>query len=252
MIKASTGKGRKNKPSDIAILQLLFNRICIYQKKDSTTGSCTNTLSEEEANDSFSTLPNLPIDGKSESSLIERIEAYQQAKKMKLVDGWIGPSGVTIKSLLVDAGIAKGTGRMTFIRQEIKSPLGVSSIKPATVISLYEKQYKILTGENKTGVEYILKTAKADTDVTHIAELAYMLATTKHETAHTFRAINEYGKGRGRSYGKEIEVKYTDTSKKTTIYKNKYYGRGYVQLTWDTIISGLIRNWGMGFTRIKT
>jgi len=53
--------------------------------------------------------------------------------------------------------------------------------------------------------------------------LAYMLATTFHETATTMLAIEEYGKGKGRAYGTPDAV----TGK-------IYYGRGYVQLTWKT------------------
>jgi putative chitinase len=52
--------------------------------------------------------------------------------------------------------------------------------------------------------------------------LAYMLATTYHETAKTMQPIEEYGKGRGYKYGK-VDPK---TGK-------AYYGRGFVQLTWD-------------------
>ena len=32
-------------------------------------------------------------------------------------------------------------------------------------------------------------------------QTAYVLATTYHETAHTFKPIEEYGKGKGRKYG---------------------------------------------------
>ncbi len=45
--------------------------------------------------------------------------------------------------------------------------------------------------------------------------LAYILATVWHETAKTMLPIEEYGKGKGKKY------------------EGKYYGRGYVQLTWD-------------------
>ena len=58
--------------------------------------------------------------------------------------------------------------------------------------------------------------------------LAYMLATTYHETAKTIAPIEEYGKGKTRSYGKKIKhsgVAYTAPEK-------IYYGRGFVQLTW--------------------
>lgn len=52
-------------------------------------------------------------------------------------------------------------------------------------------------------------------------EYAYILATIKHETAETFLPIEEYGKGRNKAYGK------------TKPNGNAYYGRGFVQLTWD-------------------
>jgi len=58
--------------------------------------------------------------------------------------------------------------------------------------------------------------------------LAYMLATTYHETAKTMYPIEEYGKGKGKRYGKRIKQSgepYTEPDK-------IYYGRGYVQLTW--------------------
>ncbi len=50
--------------------------------------------------------------------------------------------------------------------------------------------------------------------LTDIRFLAYMLATAYHETAKTMQPIEEYGKGKGKAY------------------EGKYYGRGYVQLTW--------------------
>ena len=51
--------------------------------------------------------------------------------------------------------------------------------------------------------------------------LAYMLATTIHETASTMLPVAEYGKGSGQPYGK--------TDPETG---QKYYGRGFVQTTW--------------------
>jgi putative chitinase len=50
---------------------------------------------------------------------------------------------------------------------------------------------------------------------------AYILATTWHETACTCQPIAEYGKGAGMPYGTPYGP-----------YKQVYYGRGYVQLTW--------------------
>lgn len=63
---------------------------------------------------------------------------------------------------------------------------------------------------------------------TDIRWLAYMLATTWHETAKTVQPIAEYGKGGKRPYAKKIKH-----SKVAYELPNKlYYGRGFVQLTW--------------------
>jgi len=51
--------------------------------------------------------------------------------------------------------------------------------------------------------------------------LAYLLATTFHETAQTMEPISEYGKGAGKPYGVPDGP-----------YDQVYYGRGFVQLTW--------------------
>lgn len=56
--------------------------------------------------------------------------------------------------------------------------------------------------------------------MTDLRFLAYMLATTLHETARTMQPIREFGKGHGRKYGAAVNG-------------HVYYGRGYVQLTWD-------------------
>jgi putative chitinase len=62
---------------------------------------------------------------------------------------------------------------------------------------------------------------EADPAQTDVRNIAYQLATTYHETGHTFQPIEEFGKGRGRAYG------VPDPATGQT-----YYGRGYVQLTW--------------------
>lgn len=50
---------------------------------------------------------------------------------------------------------------------------------------------------------------------------SYILSTVFHETARTMQPIEEYGKGQGKAYGQPDGP-----------YNQKYYGRGYVQLTW--------------------
>lgn len=58
--------------------------------------------------------------------------------------------------------------------------------------------------------------------------LAYMLATTHHETDKTMQPIEEYGKGRQKKYGQKQKMNgqaYYNTDQ-------IFYGRGFVQLTW--------------------
>jgi hypothetical protein len=52
-------------------------------------------------------------------------------------------------------------------------------------------------------------------DLHDLRRLAYIMATAWHETAYTMQPIEEYGKGKGRAYAPT------------------YYGRGFVQITWE-------------------
>jgi putative chitinase len=53
--------------------------------------------------------------------------------------------------------------------------------------------------------------------------LAYILATTYHESGHTMQPVAEYGKGKGRKYGIP-----------DAITGHIYYGRGFSQITWKS------------------
>jgi putative chitinase len=83
--------------------------------------------------------------------------------------------------------------------------------------------------DRKAGMEALLTAAEGDPQITDLRWLAYMLATVKHECADRWLPIEEFSKGQGYKYGKPVTV--TDSSGKQ--YTNVYYGRGYVQLTWD-------------------
>lgn len=85
------------------------------------------------------------------------------------------------------------------------------------------------------GLDAILDRWEAS-GLTDLRWLAYMLATTYHETAkkvngiftRTMQPVEESGKGAGYRYGKKVKrsgIPYTLPDK-------IYYGRGYVQLTW--------------------
>lgn len=76
-----------------------------------------------------------------------------------------------------------------------------------------------LTNTNVSGFDKII--TEGENRNVPLPYLAYILATTWHETASTMQPIAEYGKGKGRKYG--VTGKYGQIP----------YGRGYVQLTWD-------------------
>lgn len=64
--------------------------------------------------------------------------------------------------------------------------------------------------------------------ITDIRWVAYMLATSYHETGRRMQPVEEIGKGAGRPYGRKLKhsgQSYTQPDK-------IYYGRGDVQLTW--------------------
>ncbi|HEX2206458.1 MAG TPA: SH3 domain-containing protein [Longimicrobium sp.] len=94
----------------------------------------------------------------------------------------------------------------------------------------YEAAFGAITKpERKAGLDTILGAAEGDPQITDLRWLAYMLATVKHECADRWQPIEEFSKGKGRKYGNPVTV--TDPEGKT--YTHVYYGRGYVQLTWD-------------------
>lgn len=74
--------------------------------------------------------------------------------------------------------------------------------------------------EHVDGMEAILNEWEAQ-QLTDLRWLAYMLGTTYHETSRHMQPIQEYGKGKGHTYG--IPDPATGLV---------YYGRGFVQLTW--------------------
>jgi len=78
-----------------------------------------------------------------------------------------------------------------------------------------------LNQQQVDGTEQLLNAAQHR--MIPLNQLAYIIATSWHETAHTQQPIAEYGKGAGKKYGKPLPE-----------YNNQVaYGRGYVQLTWD-------------------
>jgi hypothetical protein len=85
----------------------------------------------------------------------------------------------------------------------------------------YKEEFGILKQGQIEGLDFILDAVSKDELITNYKQFCYILATIKHETADTYKPIEEYGKGKGRPYGALDKV----TGK-------GYWGRGYVQVTW--------------------
>ena len=108
----------------------------------------------------------------------------------------------------------------------------------------YSKKFNGISEGQKSSLTKIFKsTAEYYTNekrCCNLKHIAYMLATAKLETAHTFNPINEYG---GNSYfermydpilGKDENRRQMAKDAENTIEGDgvKYHGRGFVQLTW--------------------
>lgn len=61
-----------------------------------------------------------------------------------------------------------------------------------------------------------------------LRKLAYLIATVYHETARTMEPIEEWGRGKGKPYGKKIRY----NGKPYTWPDELYFGRGLVMITW--------------------
>jgi hypothetical protein len=94
---------------------------------------------------------------------------------------------------------------------------------------LYQFGYGPLTLPQRDGFAFLIASMSAEAEITDIRWAAYMLATVKHECSETWRPIEEYGRGIGRPYGKPVTV----IDDQGVPHDYAYFGRGYVQLTWQ-------------------
>ena len=86
-----------------------------------------------------------------------------------------------------------------------------------------------LTAKQVQGIEAIID--EYSLRAAHMQDLrwlAYILATTFHETGKTMAPVEEIGKGRGHDYGQHLKLSRKPYSTKLPLY----YGRGMVQLSW--------------------
>lgn len=114
----------------------------------------------------------------------------------------------------------------------------------------------------QAGVGFLLGKMTADTAITGgpcgLAWAAYMLATVEHETERRFAPVEEVGRGEGKPYGVALQVACAcqmngrnramrlGKAAQDCLRTNVYYGRGYVQLTWQSNYARLGQALGMG------
>ncbi len=205
-ISASVGLGGRNKPTDDALVQQLLN----------------------SANNNHA----IAVDGLVGKNTHDAIKAFQKDKlKSFKPDSLINPHAKTFKQLKSHYKASPNHAN--------HSTFGLKSDRLTT---LFQKQFSALKPASQTGLSKLCTLILKDQEITDLRWIAYMLATTKLETAHTMLPIEEYGKGKTKPYGKEVTV----TDKNGLAHKNTYYGRGYVQLTWDHNYKKMSKNLQMG------
>lgn len=236
-IEGSVGFGKKNNPIDVAVIQHLL-KTCLTQYRR-VKGRCTSVIA-----------PRIKIDGQCTPDLTKHIEQFQAtACGFKKPDGWIGVMGKTFKALIAQAKPTVGT-----VKQLLFGPLPTNTglltkINPQHFRKLYMKQsglgLTVTKGEDLLG---FFKFLQNDPDIKDIRWAAYILATVDRETGQSFKPNEEVGKGGNRQYSvpKQINDHLGCRGPKNQIYTNKYYGRGYVHLTWDFNYQTVGKAYGIG------
>lgn len=86
--------------------------------------------------------------------------------------------------------------------------------------SEFRRQFRTVRQEQIGPVEQLLGFMVADPTVLDIRFAAYMLATVQHETADTYAPVRE-------------SFRQTEDWRRRNLRYFPFYGRGYVQLTWE-------------------
>jgi hypothetical protein len=142
-----------------------------------------------------------------------------------------GPIGTDVAAASAHPRLAASNQRASLSNYVLKDS---NPLDAATAVRLFETKLtkRLLKSFHDSGhlwFEKLLDFIISDPEITDLRWVAYMLATVRHECAQKWAPIEEYGKGHGKEYGKPLKVK--DASGKE--HTNIYYGRGYVQLTWE-------------------
>ena len=92
-------------------------------------------------------------------------------------------------------------------------------------ITRYFREFAGVSIATFDGLEQFLTFMGNDANLTDVRHVAYMMATVHHETGGTWLPIGEKN-GANKWYGKPVTVSCGGKN-----YTNRYYGRGYIQLT---------------------
>lgn len=210
-LSSPVGAGAPNLPMDVVVVQDLLNRV---------RGAA----------------PALPLDGRSSPALLARIGRFQSVHMgMRRPDQRITPDGPTFARLCALGDPPRPLPGLT-VPGAGSAPLARLDVHACA--QLCRKQI----GAKLPGLPAVLAAVRADPDIKDVRWAAYMLATVLRETAGTFRPIEEFGRGAGRSYGEC--VRYVDST--GHVHGHAYYGRGYVQLTWHANYLACGRALGLG------
>jgi hypothetical protein len=222
MLENSVGLGGDNKAVSVALVQRLLKNYFTSQKK--------------EADKSKPNYSSLNVNGKSSAFFIDAIKEFQSTVVgSKVPDGRIDANGTAFKKLIGAQSKAPVTIRDCILGTDAAFNTIDLSALPTDHFKTYFKQYYGLTTTKGEDFDGFVGKIINDPEVGDVRWAAYMLATAYIETQFSFNPVSEGGKGAGRDYEDEVEVTDTDgiRGKKNEKYKNVYYGRGYVQLTWD-------------------
>ena len=141
-------------------------------------------------------------------------KAFDQTSYQCLWNGECSPDAPTVIKFITSVGGYTGNALS-----------GGINIYAPNFIEQYSEEFGGFDGNTLYGLGEFLGFMRSDANLTDVRRVAYMMGTVYHETAHTWKPVEEKN-GSAKWYGKEVTV--TCGGQK---YTNRYYGRGYVQLT---------------------
>lgn len=99
----------------------------------------------------------------------------------------------------------------------------------------YRAEFGRLSQQQTDGLSDLLRFIEADPYITNVNQAAFLLGTTKHETAHTFKPIHEYGSKKYfiQRYGGQTR-KGKELGNDTAEEGYYYAGKGYPQTTGES------------------